>query len=40
MGVPQKQRELEMQAVLLIWAHVLPEGQEAEKGKSLPEKQQ
>lgn len=38
--IPQKQKELEIEAVLRVLACVLPKGWKAEKGKSLPEKQQ
>lgn len=38
--IPQEQRELETEAQLLVLVYVPPEGQEAEEGKSLPEKQQ
>lgn len=40
MIIPQEQRELEIEAVLLVLAYILPEGWEAGKRESLPEKQQ
>lgn len=40
MIIPQEQRELEVEAVLVALVYVLPEGWEAVNGKSLPEKQQ